>query len=66
MSGDQLRVLADGAVVWEGSVCRDALHLDGPVGIRTDNARLQFELLTGELSRTHPESVIACKVEASE
>src|ERR1700728_3004530 len=38
MSGDDMRVLADGAVVWEGSVGSEALAFDGPVGIRSDNA----------------------------
>lgn len=66
MTGDQLRVFVDGGVVWVGGVGREALRLDGPVGIRSDNSRLEFELLTGEFSRGHPNSVIACKAEASE
>jgi hypothetical protein len=66
MTGDQLRVFVDGAIVWDGRVGTEALRLDGPVGIRSDDARLKFELLTGEFSRGHPNSVIACKAEASE
>lgn len=44
MNGDALKVFADNALVWEGSVGSDALAFDGPVGMRSDNARLQLEL----------------------
>jgi hypothetical protein len=43
MNGDQLRVFADNSLVWEGSLGQNALF-NGPVGIRSDNARLQLEL----------------------
>jgi hypothetical protein len=66
MSGEQVSVFVDGALVWDGKVGREALRLDGPVGIRSDNAKLQFELLRGEFSRGHPNSAIPCKAEASE
>jgi hypothetical protein len=42
-----MRVFADNSVVWQGSVGPDALAFDGPVGIRSDNARLQISLETG-------------------
>ena len=45
MNGDGLRVFVDNSVVWEGSVGVDAAALEGPVGIRSDNARLQLVLL---------------------
>ena len=66
MAGEQVSVFVDGAMVWDGNVGREALRLDGPVGIRSDNAKLQFELLRGEFSRGHPNSAIPCKAEASE
>jgi hypothetical protein len=44
MNGDELRVSVDNSLAWEGSVGRDAAALNGPVGIRSDNARLQIEL----------------------
>jgi len=50
MHGEQMQVFIDGNVVWEGSVGRDALAFDGPVGIRSDNARLEFELKSGQPS----------------
>jgi hypothetical protein len=44
LDGEALRVQIDGREVWEGDVGRDALALDGPVGIRSDNVRLELEL----------------------
>ena len=41
---EALRVQIDGREVWEGDVGRDALAVDGPVGIRSDNVRLVLEL----------------------
>ena len=43
-----MQVFADNFPVWEGSVGPDALAFDGPVGIRSDNARLQIDLLAGK------------------
>jgi hypothetical protein len=40
-----LTVYADGQRVWEGLLPADALGLEGPAGMRTDNARVRFELL---------------------
>jgi hypothetical protein len=65
MNGEQLRVSVDGAVVWDGKVGADALGFDGPVGIRSDNARLEIELQAGDASRAR-NSVIACRTGPSE
>jgi hypothetical protein len=48
MNGAEMQVFADNSLVWEGSVGPDALAFDGPVGIRSDNARLQIDLRTGK------------------
>jgi hypothetical protein len=48
MNGEEMKVFADNAMVWEGSVGPEALRFDGPVGIRSDNARLQIQLRVGE------------------
>jgi len=48
MSGAEMQVFADNSRVWEGSVGPDALAFDGPVGIRSDNARLQIDFRTGK------------------
>ena len=44
LDGEALRVRIDGKEVWEGEVGYDALAVDGPVGIRSDNVRLELEL----------------------
>src|SRR5215469_1140789 len=44
MEGSTLRVFVDNQTVWEGNVGDAALKFDGPVGVRTDNARFRFEL----------------------
>ena len=46
MEGSALRVFVDNKSVWEGDVGAAALEFDGPVGVRTDNARFKFELFT--------------------
>jgi hypothetical protein len=51
MNGAEMRVFADSALVWEGSVGTEALAFDGPVGMRSDNARLEIELRTGQALR---------------
>jgi hypothetical protein len=61
MDGDNLRVFVDNRAVWEGSLGPDAEALNGPVGIRSDNARLALDLRAGVLSGAHPDYVIACK-----
>jgi len=48
MNGDRLSVFVDGAPVWEGSVGKEASAMQGPVGIRSDNARLQIQLRAAE------------------
>lgn len=66
MNGEQLRVWVDGSVVWDGNAGAEAMAFDGPVGIRSDNARLEFELQAGDVSHTHPNPVIACRSGPSE
>jgi hypothetical protein len=44
MNGANLTVFVDDSPVWEGSVPTIVLGFHGPVGIRSDNARLQFQL----------------------
>src|SRR5580692_6100623 len=43
MNGTEMKIFADNALVWEGSIGPEALSFDGPVGMRSDNARLQVE-----------------------
>ena len=66
MRDAELRVFADNHEVWEGDVGLDAAKLDGPVGIRSDNARLEFDFLARESKGPHPGYVRACKTAAAE
>jgi hypothetical protein len=42
MNGAEMKIFAVRKLVWDGSVGSDALNFDGPVGLRSDNARLQI------------------------
>lgn len=61
LSGDALRVLADGAVVWVGNIGPEARAFNGPVGMRSDNARLEAELRVGMPPGAHTDYVLPCK-----
>ena len=45
MTGGDLQVRVDDALVWEGSLGPEAVALEGPIGVRTDNVRIEAELL---------------------
>jgi hypothetical protein len=59
MKGDELRVFADDREVWNGSVPAGAI--EGPVGIRSDNVHLEFDLKARASAGTGPASVMPCK-----
>jgi hypothetical protein len=44
MQGDELTAAIDDRVVWQGALGATASGLQGPPGVRTDNAQLLFEL----------------------
>jgi len=46
LDGTSLVVHVDSALVWEGKIPDDAKHFDGPVGLRSDNARFDFQFFT--------------------
>ena len=66
MNGEDLRVFADNNVVWEGSVGPEALAFAGPVGMRSDNARLEIELQAGRPSGAQPNYQLACRAGETE
>jgi hypothetical protein len=66
MKNAELQVFVDDHEVWEGDVGPDAAKLDGPVGIRSDNTQLEFELLTREPAEPHPNYMKACPAGAAE
>jgi hypothetical protein len=45
-----LTVRVDGAIVWDGTLPPEIADFDGPVGLRSDNARFEFEYFVGGLS----------------
>lgn len=50
LNGTSLAVDIDGALAWEGNVGDDVLRFDGPVGLRSDNARFDFQFFTNPTS----------------
>ncbi len=66
MNGDEMKVFVDGAVVWEGAVGRAALGFAGPVGMRSDNARLEIELQARRSGGAQPDHELACRAGESE
>ena len=44
IDGHVLRVMADGAPAWVGSLSPDVFGVDGPVGLRSDNGQFDVEL----------------------
>ena len=47
LRGDDLTLIADGRLVWEGTLGSQMATFNGPVGFRTDNARFEFEFYVG-------------------
>ncbi len=45
LNGSTLSVDVDGAPTWEENVGDDVSHFDGPVGLRSDNARFDFQFI---------------------
>jgi hypothetical protein len=43
LDGQDLNVTADSKVVWRGTLPPVVLQFNGPVGLRSDNARVVFE-----------------------
>lgn len=43
IKGNDMRVVVDGKLRWQGNLDREALAVDGPAGVRTDNGRFKFE-----------------------
>jgi hypothetical protein len=55
LKGEELHLIADGTLVWDGSLGSEIETFDGPVGFRTDNARFELEYYAGRAGlRTSP------------
>ncbi len=61
LHGKVLRVLVNGAPVSEGDLGPEVTDLAGPVGIRSDNVRLSFDLKTGVSGAMHSDYSLSCK-----
>jgi hypothetical protein len=66
MNGPELTVFVDNSPVWEGSIPPVALGFNGPVGIRSDNTRLQLELRAPQPQANPPGPSPACRTGAEE
>jgi hypothetical protein len=54
MNGGELEVFADNVLVWQGPVGGEAAALNGPVGMRSDNAKLELEFRAPQFSSRGP------------
>jgi hypothetical protein len=48
LKAQELTVKADGVLVWQGTLVPAVLKFEGPVGLRSDNTHVLFDLLVGE------------------
>ncbi len=62
LTGSELTILIDGTEVWNGDVGSSTLRLDGPVGLRSDNARLKMEAFAALNDETPRSSSTNCRV----
>lgn len=66
MNGPEMKVFVDNSIIWEGSVGPDVLAFEGPVGIRSDNARLRVELRVAQPRQAQAGSAPGCRSGADE
>jgi len=69
--GGDVTLMVDGRSVWAGTVGKEMVDFDGPVGFRTDNARFEFEFLAAALdpaieSRIPPGTLDHCEPSAGD
>lgn len=60
MNQAEMKVFVDSSLVWEGSRGPQARAFGGPVGMRSDNARLQVLLQADQPFATKPQRVSGC------
>jgi hypothetical protein len=61
LNGQTLQVWADGQTVWQGNLGADADGLRGPVGVRSDNSRLEFALAVDSHAANQPATGPSCR-----
>src|SRR5215510_9755848 len=57
----KMRVYANNNQVWEGDLGAEARGINGPVGVRTDNGRFDFELFAAEPQAGQQGASASCK-----
>ncbi len=63
---EEMQVFVDGGMVWEGSLGPEVSYLHGPVGVRSDNARLEFMLWTHVLRDGFGAGLPSCGADTGE
>jgi hypothetical protein len=58
----RLQAFVDGRLVWAGSLGDSAADLRGPIGIRTDNVRIRFQLTAEGISQTGAVPRTPCEI----
>ena len=60
-------MIADGVIVWQGTLVPLVLKFEGPVGLRSDNAHVVLDFLVGGLELVgsstvcpHPAVLLEC------
>jgi len=66
IDGRQMRVFANNKLVWEGDLGPEALAFDGPVGVRSDNGRFDFELFAARPEPDQQGASAACQTGSGE
>jgi hypothetical protein len=66
MTGEEVKVRIDDKIVWEGAVGSEALAFVGSVGMRSDNAHLEIELLAGRSNNAQAAHQLACRAGAAD
>jgi hypothetical protein len=56
LHGNELTVMADGKLTWQGTLGNQPPALDGPPGFRTDNARFEFEYYADHPTKLLPQA----------
>jgi len=60
IDSNNMRVYANNKLVWEGLLGAEALAFNGPVGVRTDNGRFDFEFFAAEPHGSQKGASAAC------
>jgi hypothetical protein len=66
MKASELSVFVDETLAWAGDLGPGVLSIDGPVGIRSDNARLEIDLRARKDDGVHHDYVVGCKSDSGE